>query len=322
MILFLSGCGGGHDRLDVSLSGAGPGRVVIHRYDADLFRIDRNRLDAELERLKPEYPFFLDTDLGDTAKTAAMRSYLENPRNLSFHRAVDSVYRSTETLEKELALAFRHYLHYFPGSGLPRVYTYISGGDYNAPVQWADSVLLIGLDNYLGDRFRAYAADGLPSYRVARMTAAHVVPGCMEEMYRATFPRRMPGTTLLDYMVEAGKKYLFIDAMIPGTDDRLKIGYNPQQHDWILKNESHVWAAIVSNRMLYSTDGNLIRTFMADGPFTAEFSREAPPRLGEWIGWQIVRKYYQNRKEVSLKDLMAADNAQEILTLSGYKPEK
>jgi uncharacterized protein YjaZ len=110
--------------------------------------------------------------------------------------------------------------------------------------------------------------------------------------------------------------------MIPSTADRLKIGYSEAQYNWILKNEQHVWAAIIENRLLYTTDGQLIRAFMADGPFTAEFSRESPARLGEWIGWQIVRRYMANNDAVSLAALMAEKDAQKILTLSRYKPEK
>jgi len=89
-----------------------------------------------------------------------------------------------------------------------------------------------------------------------------------------------------------------------------------------VKNEAHVWAAIIENRMLYTTDGKLIRSFMADGPFTAEFSKEAPSRLGEWLGWQIVRKYLENQPEVTFQQVMNEKDPQKILTLSGYKPEK
>ena len=89
-----------------------------------------------------------------------------------------------------------------------------------------------------------------------------------------------------------------------------------------MKNEAHVWAAIISNRMLFTTDGKLIRSFMADGPFTAEFSKDAPARLGEWLGWQIVRKYFENQPNLSLQDVMTEKDPQKILNISGYKPEK
>lgn len=275
-----------------------------------------------LGALKPAYRFFLDTDLGDPAKLLEMKAYLESPRNIGFHKAVDSLYRQIPGLEKEITLAFRHYLYYYPGFKIPRVYTYISGGDYDYPVQFADSVLLIGLDNYLGKGFKPYVADGLPAYRVACMTPEHIIPDCMKVVGRITYPEQLPGNTLLEQMTEAGKRLLFLDAMIPQTEDHLKIGYSKEQYDWIVKNESHVWAAIIENRLLYTTDGKVIRSFMADGPFTGEFSKDAPARLGEWLGWQIVRKYFEQHREVTLQQVMTERDAQKILSLSGYKPEK
>jgi uncharacterized protein YjaZ len=137
-----------------------------------------------------------------------------------------------------------------------------------------------------------------------------------------TIPKTLPGNNLLGQMIDAGKRAYFVDAMIPGCADRFKIGYSQPQYDWIVKNEQHVWAAIIENRMLYTSDGQLIRAFMADGPFTAEFSHEAPARLGEWIGWQIVRHYMASNGGVSLPALLAETDAQKILTLSKYKPEK
>ena len=296
--------------------------IRIHRYDLDLFRVRPGRLQQDLEALKPSYRFFLDTDLGDAGKLGEMRAYLGNPRTIAFQAAVAGSYADIHLLEYDLTEAFRHFLYYYPGSKIPRVYAYISGGDYDFPIQFADTVLLIGLDNYLGKDFKPYASDGLPNYRILRMNPENILPDCMKVLSNITEPGQLPGNTMLEQMVEAGKRLFFIDAMIPASGDRYKIGYTQSQYDWIIKNEKHVWAAIIENRMLYATDGKLIRAFMADGPFTAEFSKEAPPRLGEWLGWQIVRKYMENQPEVSLQQLMKEKDAQKILTTSGYKPEK
>jgi hypothetical protein len=321
LILF-TGCGSDKQRLDIDVSEVNLPEVIIHRYDVDLFKINSGQIQQRLESLKPAYRFFLDTDLTDPAKIANMTAYLDSPRNRGFYAAVDSVYPQITGLEKDLTLALKHYLYYYPGFQVPRIYSYISGGDYDYPVQFADTVMLIGLDNYLGTGFKPYVSDGLPAYRISRMTPAHVIPDCMKVLGKITYPEQFPGNTLLEQMVEAGKRMLFLDAMIPATEDRLKIGYSKEQYDWIVKHEAHVWAAIIENRMLYTTDGKLIRSFMADGPFTAEFSKDAPARLGEWLGWQIVRKYMQNNTDVSFLEVMLEKDAQKVLSRSGYKPEK
>ncbi|MCX6267836.1 MAG: gliding motility lipoprotein GldB, partial [Bacteroidetes bacterium] len=153
-------------------------------------------------------------------------------------------------------------------------------------------------------------------------TSAQIVPECMKVLNRITYPEQFPGNTLLEQMIESGKRLLFMDAMLPQTEDWLKIGYSKEQYDYVVKNEAHIWAAIIENRILFTTDGKLIRSFMADGPFTAEFSKEAPARLGEWLGWQIVRKYFENQPDVTFQEVMTETDAQKILTKSGYKPEK
>jgi len=322
IILTLIGCKSWKDRLNIDVSGISIKEIKIHRYDNQLFQINITNLKPELERLKPEFRFFLDTDLNDPGKLIEMTTYLENPRNLDFSKEVQKRFKDLHTLEKDLTEAFRHYKYYYPSARIPRVYSYISGGDYEDPVQFADSVLLIGIDNYLGKDYKAYVSDGLPAYRVERMTPGNIIPDCMRVLAKVSRISAMSGNTLLDEMIGAGKQLYFIDAMIPGTDDRYKIGYTTPQAEWIKKNESHVWAAIIENRMLYSSDGQTIRTFMADGPFTAEFSKESPTLLGDWIGWQIVKKYMANEETVTLNQLMEETDAQKVLTLSKYKPEK
>ena len=321
-LMVFAGCGGKKQRLQVDVSKINLPLVQVHRYDLDLFRVNNAQLQQGLEELKPAYRFFLGTNLSDPDKLTDMKAYLENPRNIGFHAAVAGQYKDIHWLETELTDAFKHYLYYYPGLKIPRVYAYISGGDYDYPVQFADSVLLIGLDNYLGKDFKPYETDGIPFYRIIRMNSDNILPDCMKVLSNVTNPVQLPGNNLLEQMIEAGKRLYFVDAMIPEKEDRFKIGYTLVQQDWIIKNEAHVWAAIIENRMLYTTDGKLIRAFMADGPFTAEFSKESPPRMGEWLGWQIVRKYMENQPAVTLQEMMNEKDAQKILSMSEYKPEK
>jgi len=317
-----SSCNWHKDRLKVDLSEIKISQVTIHRYDQDLFRIQLNYLKYGLISIQSRYPFFLGTNLDDTARLASMRDYLINPRNIDFYKAVQDKFKDLSHVEKDLTDGFRHIKYYFPGTDLPRVYSYISGGDYENPVQLADSVLLIALDTYLGSDFKPYLSDGIPLYKSQRMTPDHIVPECMRSFVDKLAPSDVSMNTFLDQVVDAGKRIYLLDAFIPEISGNLKINYTPEQFTWILKNETHVWSAIIENQMLYSTDAQTLRLFLADGPSTAAFGKESPPRLGEWIGWQIVKSYMNNHPDITLHQLLQKNDAQEILTQSGYKPEK
>jgi hypothetical protein len=323
-ILFVlgSGCSWKKDRLQVDVSSVKIPGVKIHRYDLDLFRIQLTELETGLRSIQANYSFFLGTDLTDQHKLMEMKAYLQNPRNIEFQKAVAGKYKDLSKTEIDLTALFRHYKYYFPGEKIPRIYSYISGGDYENPVQMADSVMLIALDTYLGKDFKPYFADGLPIYKAERMTPEHIVPDAARELVNSMFSPDPALMTLLDRMVEAGKQVYLVQALLPDTPPYLILGYSPQKYEWIKKNESHVWAAIIENRMLFSGNGDLFRVFLGDGPCTPDFTTDSPPRIGEWIGLQIVKNYMQNNPGITISELMKEKDSQRILSLSGYKPEK
>jgi len=318
----ISGCNWHKNRLQVDVSGVRITDVKIHRYDIDLFKVSATDLQGGLERIQHDYYFFLGTDLKDKKKLDEMKAYLENPRNIDFQKASESRFKDLSKVERDLTETFRHWKFYFPDAKIPRVYSYISGGDYTSPVQLADSVLIIALDTYLGKDFKPYFADGLALYQAERMTEDHIVPDCVKEIVNAMYPESTAPGTLLGGMVEAGKRQYLADALIPDVPGYLKMDYSKEQYSWAEKNEFHIWAALIENRLLYSSDGQYFRMFLADGPYTMEFSKDSPPRLGEWIGLQIIRSYMQKNPEIKLQMMMQETDAQKILTLSGYKPEK
>ena len=319
--LFYS-CNWHKDRLKVDISRVNVADVKIHRYDRDLFGIQLTDLQDGLRQIQHEYYFFLGTDLNDAKKLDDMRAYLENPRNIDFQRTCEAQYKDLSKVEKDITELFRHWKFYFPDVKVPRVYTYISGGDYNNPVQLADSVMIIALDTYLGKDFKPYFGDGLSMYQVERMTEDRIVPDCAREIANAIYQSPAAPATLLGAMVEAGKHQYLVDALIPDIPAWLKLNYTKSQYDWTVKNETHIWAALIENRLLYSSEGQYFQMFLSDGPYTMEFSKESPSRLGEWIGLQIIHSFMQNNPGISLQMMLQETDAQKILTMSGYKPEK
>jgi hypothetical protein len=81
-----------------------------------------------------------------------------------------------------------------------------------------------------------------------------------------------------------------------------------------------MWTFLAEHKLLFTTDRMSIKRFIDDGPYTSAFTDQSPGRTGAWIGWQIVRSYMKQNKEVTLAELMAKDDFQEILNQSGYQP--
>jgi uncharacterized protein YjaZ len=123
-------------------------------------------------------------------------------------------------------------------------------------------------------------------------------------------------------MIFHGKILYAMDLFLPSTADSLKIGYTKDQVEWCKENEASVWRLFIDQEMLFSSDPFLNSRFIQDGPFTAGLPEGAPAMLGRWIGWQIVRGYMGRNPGTSLDQLFKLDDAQQILSQSGYKPKK
>ena len=77
---------------------------------------------------------------------------------------------------------------------------------------------------------------------------------------------------------------------------------------------------MAANNRLYDNNMKTVIELTNDGPYTAAISKECPPRIAMWVGWQIVRSYMKNNESVTLEQLMAEKDAQKILSKSKYRP--
>jgi len=308
------------NRLDIDVSDIELPEVKIERYGKDLFALDRTNLTSGLKQLAEKYPVFLQGDLDDPQNVIQISDFINDPLLISASQDCFKKYPELNKLEHELTLAFKHLKYYYPEIKIPEVFTYISGFDYEHPVEYYGDFMIIALDMYLGPDYEHYAKIGLPAFRIKRLDYAYIIKDCIAEISKSFIDSGRAKNTLLARIIEDGKKLWFLDAMIPGLGDSVKMGYSAQQMNWCIQNESNIWAFLIENEFLYSTDFQVINKFIADGPFTSFFDRESPAQTGSWIGWQIVRKYMDANDEVSLDELFNDYDAQGILTKSKYKP--
>ena len=111
-----------------------------------------------------------------------------------------------------------------------------------------------------------------------------------------------------------------LSLLLPDEPEYEIMGYSKSQWQWAEKNERQIWQMMVDKRDLWKSESVVLTSYLNDGPFTAEISQDAPPRLGTFIGWRIARSYMLRNRQVGLQQLMADGDAQCILEMSGYKP--
>ncbi|HEX5554970.1 MAG TPA: hypothetical protein VFX43_17140 [Chitinophagaceae bacterium] len=308
-----------------------PMPVHIMRFDREFMRLDSNQILTDLSKLNRQYPTFLPVYLENimnfgsysdtgTVLSKEVRAFITAKDIRQLQDTVNAHFPSVAKTEAALQSGFRYIKYYFPSFQPPRVVTFISGlGNYGAVT--ADSVLGIGLDMFLGSGFVPYTkvADPYPGYMLYQFSPPFIAADCFKVLQQQRFPMPESGT-LLDLMVAHGKQLYFLDKVMPGAPDSVKIGFNSAQLDWCRDNEQYIWQYLVQNNLLYIHDMQRIMHYIGPGPSTQGMPSVSPGDIGSWVGWQIVRKYMAEQPVTTLKQLMEQHNAQELLSQAHYRP--
>jgi len=292
----------------------------INRYGKTLFELDTTDFQNELKRIKPDYTLFLDADLNDSSNIRTLYNYVTDTQLISLYKKSVEVYPDMLLTEKELSDAFARFAYLFPGQSVPQIYTYISDMYFEQPVWIQDSIMVVAIDLYLGSDFSLYSRLGLPFYKVKWMEPQSLPIDVMKAIYFDRVTQPYKSQTLLDRMIDAGKLLAFLDAVFPDLPDGYKISYSPEQLNWANENEENIWAFLLENELLYSKDYQTQTKLIQDAPFTTGFGNESPPRLGVFIGWEIVLSYLRNNPDVSLEEVIRMKDSQLLLKNSGYRP--
>jgi hypothetical protein len=302
--------------------------IKIGRLDKDVFALDTNNIAAGIPALKAEYGTFFDLytqnvlQLGspDSAQfIPTFRKFLTDPTFRDVYKESQQVYGDVSDIEKKLTIAFKYQQHYFPEKVIPKIYMHISG--FNYQVVTTDSILSISIDQYLGADYPPYKElmEGR-NYQLIEMTREKVPSDYMLGWLMSEFPFDSYSEILLDNMLYRGKIMYLLETFMPSEKEEVLMSYTPEQLKWCRKNEKQMWTYMAEQKHLFSSDRMVTAKYINTAPTTAFFPAESPGRTGIWLGWQIIRSYMENNKNVGLKELMAEKDYRKILEMSKYKP--
>ncbi|PIF00367.1 MAG: gliding motility lipoprotein GldB [Maribacter sp.] len=284
--------------------------VEVSRFDNEFAKASP----ADIPKLRKAYPYLFPAP--DSVWVAKLKDSLQ----VELRGEVMGEFSDFEKEVADIELLFKYIKYYFPKYTMPKIITVTNDVDYENRIILTDSLLLVGLDNYLGSDHKYYA--GIQRYIAAGMDRKYIVSDIANAFARKIVPRPQ-GRTFLDRVIYYGKILYLKDKIMPFQTDGQKINYSEDELAWAIANEEPMWRHFVEHELLYSTDNRLALRFLDPAPFSKfglELDNESPGRLGRYVGWQIVRSF-TDRNEVSLQQLMNLP-AEEIFKKSNYKPNK
>jgi hypothetical protein len=313
--------------------------LTVQRFDEDFFAIDTSHADKSINTLNIKYPtllpLFLQTIIGAPDTTGIKDFY---SRYKPVFDSTQKLYSDFDPEKKQIEQAFKYVKYYFPSYTVPASVITVAGpmnsrqdmarmgnGEYT-PDFMGPGFIGISLQFYLGKAFSLYnheyfITNVAPLYLSRRFAREYIIADVMKLVAEDIFPDKSKGRPLVEQMIERGKQWWLLDKFLPEAADSIKTGYTQQQLAWCEANEGLMWSYIIKNEDLYSVNPATLQTYIGESPFTSVFSQElSPGNIGQWIGWQIVKKFAANNPTMKPEDIMQSP-VKKILEEAKYKPK-
>ncbi len=318
---FLLACNNAADKPDVSDIKVA---VKLNRFEESFFAADTNNLVASIQNLNKQYPdfypLFSQQFIGSDEPNIKAFIYYHQ----FLYDSLKKKYPDLNWLKEDLNEAMRYVKHYFPTYKVPNFFTYI--GPFNSPgIVILDNSIGIGLHQYAGKNFSAYSSPEIlemyPQYISRRFDKEYILPNAIKGVVASIYPDSSDGRPLIEQMIEKGKEWYLLDKFLPDINDSLITGFTGDQLKWTTTNEANIWSQITTTEDIYSVDPEVIQRYIGPAPFTNTMSQEySPGNLGQWIGWQIVKRYVEKNPGLSLEKIIKTP-ASTIYNEAKYKPK-
>lgn len=327
LLILLTSCGS--DPLDVDVSGH-KANIRFDRMDNRLFGKGQDELVAEHSQLLEEqgvaYEVYFSQMLGlgsphDPNASFNLFRFTTDAAMTEVQEAIKAKYADLSTVQGDLEKAFSHVKYHFPSYKLPRIVTCQTG--FYVGVFDMDSIISISLEMYLGPEneiVQRLSPQDYPLYLKDLMQEQYIVVDVMTNWLTNRFQTpEAVGPNFASNIIFHGKIMHLLDATLREYSDHRKLKYEEEQLQWCEENELNIWSTIIRDDRLRTLDEKVIHQWLTEGPFTGDLPQESPPKVGIWLGWQMVQSYLADHPETTPEQLMTIDH--ETILLS-YKPGK
>lgn len=190
---------------------------------------------------------------------------------------------------------------------------------YRQSVVTVDTVMIIGLNHYLGADYEGYESFG-PERK--QKTPERMTVEAVGAMVMGQFPFRSDDGTLLQMMLYDGAVIAAVSKALPDKDIAALLGIDDEAANRLRKDEREVWRALAEKGLLFSTDGSVNARLLMAADNSDRLYPGCPGRAVRYIGWRIVESYMNHHSEATLSDLLKPEfyNSPDALRQAAYNP--
>lgn len=323
-------------KLDVEVS-ALQSPLRIDRFDRELLEADLYSLESKNKEWMKRYGVLYESFLSQMIRAGSphdpmiayrLERFVTDTLIQKINLKIKQVYGDFSPYEQELSQAFAYYQHYYPQSQTPIIIPFYSG--FNAKTFPYRDTLGIGLDMFLGaneEITQRLPPEFFPQYLKEDMDPSLLTTETMKNWIysRHSLPGEYENNLMygvredfLATLVYHGKMMLLLQAILPQTQENIRFGFSKEELEWCEKNEAFIYQNLVEFKLVYSKNNKEMQTYVNPGAFTPGLPNVSPGEIGKWIGYKMVKSYF-DEESISVQDLVK-QTKDERKILSKYRP--
>lgn len=299
--------------LDVDASNV---NVDIAYTDMDdiIFNADSTQLMNKHHSFKKEIKDIYDYQVGyclrigdvtDTAFYNSIQQYRADSNIQQLESDIRTNFNDLTDRKKTITEGFRHLKFHIPDGKQPKNIVFLNSL-FRSGVFCTENEIGIGMEWFLGDSnrviqkldpqtFFAWMKEGMDEVYLER----DVITGWVETHY--VDPAE---GALAEHMIRWGKVLYLTEAAYPHFEENIILRYSKDDYKWALDNEYQFWKYLVDEKLLFKIDERTTNNMVGEGPFTPGLpDQESPDRLGQFLGYRMV-KNYMNNNEITVEEML------------------
>lgn len=251
----------------------------------------------------------------DTMYVNQLTIFYKDPYIKELEIELQRNFKTLSSEKQEIKDAMKHLKFHFKKMNSPKnVVFFNSLFSYNTLATNTD--IGVGLEWYLGPEHKLIkksSIQGLYDYMKVGMDRKYLVRDVVYQWVYAQIHAPTDAKFAED-MVSWGKLLYCIEAALPEKDKAIILRYSPEKMKWAEENEKNIWKYFVEQKLLFKSDELLKLGYFNEAPFTKGLPKESPDRLGQYIGWKMVRNYMEQNPDLPLEKLLKVPFAQIMQT--------
>lgn len=219
----------------------------------------------------------------------------------------EKLYPKLNGKENQINTAFDYLSFHFGDSIIPQHIFFMN--KLFSQVTCSQSEISVGLESYISPESKVIQSipnGQLYTWQKEKMDAQYLSRDIIQNWIQVQVFEELD-TKLAEHIVQAGKILYVLNATFPDASERYILRYSKEDLKWAKENEKLSWDFLVKQQLLFKSTVRDRANFLNEGPTTVGLPEESPDRMGQFLGYQMVKGYMRQNKVLTLPELLEVD---------------